>query len=464
VSVTTPTDPHSSLGADFSPGYKRYALGALTAVYMLNLVDRGLIGVLLQPIKVDLQLTDSQLGVLTGVAFGFLYTVLGLPIARWSDRSNRVTIASVAICVWGLTVMSCLFVATYTQLLLARAAAAVGEAGCRPPTYSLVGDYFRGPAERSRAMAIYMLGGPLSALLSFMLGGWLDERYGWRLTLFMIGIPGLILALITKLTVVEPRTCVCKENPAEQRLPQMREVLKLIWARRSLRHLSIALILLYTLSYGLDPWYAAFMMRSHAMGTAEVGFWLGLVLSLAGIAGLLLGGYVATHWLADNERGQLRWSACAVGSSLVFFAIFLMVPLKYEAILALIPTQLMCIVFIGPVLAVMQRLVPDTMRATALAVSMLIANLVGMGVGPQIVGTVSDRLMPLLGSDSLRYAMLILCIAYLWPAYHLWRAAQTVQRELEVFPGTTGLRSMGTDTTAQCTLNDLTPPVQLALK
>src|ERR1700733_313850 len=171
----------------FSEAYKRYVLGALTFVYALNYLDRGLILLLLQPIKDDLHLSDTQLGFLTGIAFGLFYATLGVPIARWSDRGNRVTITSMAIALWGMTVMSCLFVSNFAQLLAARVAAAVGESGCMPPTYSLIGDYFPAATERTRAMAIYMLAGPLAAIVSFVLGGWLNELYGWRVTFFVMG-------------------------------------------------------------------------------------------------------------------------------------------------------------------------------------------------------------------------------------------------------------------------------------
>jgi MFS family permease len=167
------------------PAYKRYVLATLTAVYTLNLVDRVLMILLLEPIKQDLRLSDTQLGFLTGIAFGLFYAIVGLPLARLADRGNRVTLASISIGLWALTVMSCLFVTHYFQLVLARVAAAIGESGCKPPTYSLVGDYFPRPAERTRAMAVYWLGSPLASLLAFILGGrspacysrsWCNER------------------------------------------------------------------------------------------------------------------------------------------------------------------------------------------------------------------------------------------------------------------------------------------------
>src|SRR6266853_1651165 len=188
----------------FSKAYRRYVLGTLMLVYTLNCLDRGAVVLLLQPIKDDLGLTDGQLGFLTGIAFGLFYATLGLPIARWADRGNRVTITSAAIGLWGATVMLSLFVANFFQLVLARVAAAVGESGAMPPTYSLVGDYFPEPAERTRAMAIYWLAGPLAMLISFIAGGRLNELYGWRVAFFVMGVPGLIVAALVAMTISEP--------------------------------------------------------------------------------------------------------------------------------------------------------------------------------------------------------------------------------------------------------------------
>src|SRR5437899_1532011 len=223
----------------FSAAYKRYVLAILTLVFTLNYLDRILIILLLQPIKEDLHLSDTQLGFVTGIAFALFYATLGLPIARWADRGNRATITSLAIGLWGVTVMACLFVTNFVQLVFARIAAAVGEAGCMPPTYSLLGDYFPGPSERPRAMATYWLASPLSALISFITGGWLNERYGWRATFFVIGIPALLVAALVKLTIIEPRLHASGGQVPERRLLRMADVLIALWRQRSSRHLTL---------------------------------------------------------------------------------------------------------------------------------------------------------------------------------------------------------------------------------
>jgi MFS family permease len=414
----------------FSERYKRYVLGAVTLVYTLNFLDRGLIALLLQPIKDDLRLSDTQLGFLTGIAFGLFYAVLGLPVARLADRGNRVTITSIAIALWGATVMLCLAVTNFAQLALARVAAAVGESGCMPPSYSLLGDYFPRSGERAGAMAVYMLAGPLSALISFILGGWLNELYGWRMTFFVMGIPALIIAVIVKMTVIEPRTIQSPSGMSEPDLPPMIEVLAGLWRRHSTRHMSAGIVLLFTMGMGLSPWYAAFMMRSHGMGTAELGIWLGLIFGISGIGGTLLGGYLSARWLDRREPAQMRLSAMVISALVPCFVLFLLLPEKHQALLALIPLVIVFNFFLGPTFALLQRLVVPEARATTLAVVMLLANLIGMGVGPQIVGILSDLLKPISGDDSLRHAMLIASFLAIWAAYHFWQVSKTIDADL----------------------------------
>ena len=419
----------------FSKAYKRYVLGALMFVNAVIVLDRGLIGLLLQPIKEDLHLSDANLGFLTGIAFGLFYATLGLPIARWADRGNRVTIVSLAIALWGATVMLCLFVGNFVQLVAARIAAAIGEAGGTPPTYSLVGDYFPGAAERTRAMTIYVLADPVSVLISFLLGGWLNQRYGWRMTFFVMGIPALLIAILLKVTILEPRLHESRARIAHRPTPRMREIFGILWRRRSSRHLIFAIVLLFTMGLGLGPWEAAFLMRSHGLNTAELGLWLGVVFSLGGIAGILSGGHAAARWFASDERGQLRLCAVIIASQVPCLAIFLLASSRQVALIALLPAIATFNAIFGPIFALLQRLVIDEMRATTIAVVMLLANLIGMGIGPQVVGLLSDALHPTFRSDSLRYAMLAMASVALWSAYHFWQAGRTIKDDLSAVEG-----------------------------
>ena len=421
--------PWSIRNPVFNRAYKGYVLTTLTLVYTIGSLDQGLMSLLLQPIKDDLHLTDTQLGFLTGVAFGLFYAMAGLPVARWADRGNRATITSIAIALWGGTVMLCVLVTNFAQLALARMAAAIGGASCMPPTYSLVGDYFVTAAERTRAMAVYMAANSLSAIVSFIAGGWLNERYGWRTTFFLLGIPGLMVAILVTMTIAEPRKHLSRAQ-IQRAFPRMTEVFSILWHQQSARHLIIAVILVFMMGWGLFPWYGAFMMRSHGLSTGELGIWLGLIFGVAGTAGVLLGGHAAGRWFGQDERGQMRLLAVSMASLAPGVALFLFLSGTLPALIALTVTTVVLNVFFGPTFAILQRLVVDEMRATTLAVTMLLANAIGIGVGPQAVGVLSDLLRPELGSDSLRYAMLIISFVALWAAYHFWRVGRTIEKDL----------------------------------
>jgi MFS family permease len=409
--------------------YARYVLGLLTLVYTLNLLDRTLMILLLQPIKSDLHLSDTQLGLLTGIAFGLFYATLGIPIARWADRGDRVLITSLSIGVWGITVMSCLWVTSFARLVLARVAAAIGESGCMPPTYSLIGDYFPAPAERTRAMAVYWLASPIAALVSFAAGGWVSEHYGWRMAFFVAGLPGLAIAPLVRLTVAEPRTARPVAVPGNTPVG-LADCLKALWSQRSSRHLTAAITLLWTMGLGLAPWYAAFMMRSHGVGAAALGLWMGIIFGAAGVAGILLGGYMTSRWFADSDRQQMRLVACVTAALLPCFVVFLLAPATWQAFAAMCPMVLVFNFSAAPVFALLQRVMPEGMRATALAVVMLLANLIGMGLGPLAVGILSDRLSAAFGTDSLRYAMLAVSVLALWAAYHFWKVGTSAEADV----------------------------------
>lgn len=411
-----------------SSAYKNYVLILLTVVYTVNLVDRQLIGLLLQPIAEEFHLSDTQLGFLTGIAFGLFYATLGVPIARWADRGNRVTITALAIGLWGLTVSACVLVSSFGQLVGARVAASIGESGCKPPTYSLVGDYFPKTAERTRAMSIYWLAGPLAGLIAFVLGGWLNELVGWRMTFFLIGLPGLALAVLVKLTIREPRAHNLARVPPPVPLAQ---VFRVLWHQRSIRNLSAALILVFTMFYGVSPWNLVFLMRSHGMGSAELGVWWGLLSGGAGIGATLLGGYAANRWYGGNERGQMRLCALSVACAAIPYVAFLLVDGKETAVTLLAAWYFALTAVAAPTFSAMQRLVPEQMRATVMALIMLFCNLIGMGIGPQFIGILSDALRPEYGADSLRYAMFCVIALMVWAALHFWQVAKAVVRDLE---------------------------------
>jgi predicted MFS family arabinose efflux permease len=279
-------------------------------------------------------------------------------------------------------------------------------------------------------MYVYQAAGPVTSLGSLLLAGWLNELYGWRLTFFLVGVPGLILAGLVKWTLVEPRSHAGRAYIQAPPAPPLKAVLAVMWGQQSCRHLTIALIVLFTMGQGLAPWYAAFMIRSHGMGTAELGVLMGLALGLGGLAGILVGSYVMNRWFANSERGQMRMAAWAVASLTPFFVAFLLIPEKHLALAALTPQVFIINAFLTPVWVLLQRLVPDGMRATVYMTMLMLAYLIGMGIGPQVVGILSDLLKPTLGMESLRYAMLIVSLLGVWAAYHFFRVARTIDKDL----------------------------------
>lgn len=425
--------------------YREYLLTVLLIIFASNNVDRLALGLLLQDIKSDLQLSDTQLGLLSGLAFALFYSVMGIPIARWADRGNRVTIITLTTAVWSVAVALCGVVGNIWQLLLIRVGVAVGEAGCIPPAHSLIADYFT-RAERPRAVARYMLGGPLSALVGFFLAGWLNEFYGWRITFILLGIPGLALAAVAWSTLREPRNGEKEKKTSGEfasdpslrpdcatlaTQPSLREVCATLWGNVTFRHLLLCFAASYFFAYGILQWKPVFFIRSFGMQTGELGTWFAVISGAGGLVGIYWGGELASRYAAHNERLQLQALAfiyCLFGflSVCIYLA-----PNQYLAFGLMGIATMGTATVTGPLFATVQMLVPQRMRAVAIAIFYLFANLFGMGLGPLAAGALSDALRPVFGEESLRYALVLFSPGYLWCAWHLWRASKTVTRDMQ---------------------------------
>jgi len=409
-------------------GYRNYLLAVLIAVLAFDFIDRLALGLVLQTIKVDLRLTDTQLGFMSGIAFALFYSIMGIPIARWADRGNRVAIISITTAVWSAAVALCSASGTFIQLLLARVGVAIGEAGCVPPAHSLIADHFS-RAERPRAVAIYMLGGPLSVVVGYSVAGWLNELYGWRAMFVIIGLPGLALALLVWVTLKEPRALA---NVATAPAPaKLADVVRALWENVTFRHLVAGFSVMLFFNYGILQWQPTFFVRSYGLKTGELGTWFAATFGIAGFVGTYVGGEWASRFAINNERLQFKWMALAVCSfgvvsSLVYLSNNPYISFGFIGVAALGGGAVN-----GPLMAATQTLVPGHMRATAIALVYLIGNLVGMGLGPLAAGALSDAFHGWAGEESLRYALLILCPGYFWGGWHLWRASKTVARDLE---------------------------------
>jgi MFS family permease len=408
-------------------------LALLAVVYAFHFVDRGIVTLLIEDIKTDLRLSDTQVGLLTGMAFALFYSTLGIPIARWADRGNRITIISLATALWSAMVVCCGLAGTYLQLLLARVGAAVGEAGCVPPSQSLIADYYE-RKERARAMSLYILGGQASMILTSAAAGWLNQLYGWRVAFLVLGAPGLLLALLVRLCLHEPRLSVSAAR-LEHRVPVepagYLAVLKVLWRQRAYRHLTAALTIITLFGFGIGQWTPPLLIRAYGIDTAELGLWYGLIWGVGGMLGTYAGGHLVSRYIADDERLQLKVMAASLAAFIpLYLGIYLVHSISVVFALMSVGALLLTGMY-GPLFALIQQVVGPNMRAMAIAVVLLLSNLIGMGLGPVAVGAMSDYLAPRLADESLRIALVIWTPGYLWGVFHLLRARRYVRDEIE---------------------------------
>ena len=413
----------------FSPAVRNYALGVLVVVYTFNFIDRQILSILLEPIKQDLGLSDSALGMLTGFAFALFYATLGIPIARFADRSNRRNLIAWALAIWSAMTAVSGLAQNFWHLLLARIGVGVGEAGCSPPAHSMLADYF--PTEnRATALGIYSLGIPFGILFGFIAGGWLNEFFGWRVAFFIVGVPGLLLAILVRFTLREPPRGMAEGRVADEEQPTIMETFRFLWSKRSFRHMAVGGGLTAFVGYGVITWVPSFLIRSYGMSTGDVGTYLGLILGIPGGIGIALGGYLADRYGARDTRWYL-WivSVALIASMPLFFGVYLS-NTAFASLMFLILHILLGNFYQATTFSQTQGLVSLRMRSVAAAVLLFILNMIGLGAGPQAVGILSDILQPSYGDESLRYALLMLSTVQIWAAYHYYQAGKSLKDDL----------------------------------
>lgn len=409
----------------------KYPLALLTAVFAYNQVDRLAFGLLLQDIKLDLRLSDSELGLLTGLLFAFFYATVGIPLARLADKGNRVRVIAAATALWSAAAALTGMAGTFAQLVLVRISAAVGESGCVPPSHSLLSGYFD-RASRPRVFSIYNMGIPISAIIAFIGAGWLNEYFGWRKTFFLLALPGFLLALLVGKTLREPDSSA-PANPQQD--SDVRESLAktAAWLRtnRTFCQLLVAYCVVSLFGFGVTKWQAAFFIRSYGFSTGELGTWFALIFGVGGFAGLYAGGELASRFAANNESRQMRGLAIAfIAFAFLKAGVFLSHHYLFSFLflgLANFGNSLA----IGPIFSSLQAVVPGRMRATAVAIIYLFANLLGMGLGPLLAGVLSDTFHPWLGEEALRYSLLLMCPGFFVAAWFLWRTAGSIGSDIE---------------------------------
>jgi predicted MFS family arabinose efflux permease len=414
----------------FSESTRRYALGVLVVVYTFNFVDRQILSILIEPIKADLGLSDTQLGFISGFGFAFIYATLGIPIARYADRGNRRNLIAVALAIWSAFTAFSGLAMNFWQMLAARVGVAVGEAGCSPPAHSMIADYF--PANRrATALGIYSLGIPFGILFGFVAGGWMNDVVGWRYAFFLVGIPGLVLAVLVRLSLREPPRGMAEGKVLEGDQPSIKETFRALWAKRAFRHLSVGGGLTAFVGYGVTTFFPSYLIRSFEMTTTEVGTYLGLILGIPGGIGIALGGYLADRFGARDTRWYLWIVTVALLLSLPFAVYAYLADSAYVALSALVIPVMLGNFYQATTFSQVQGLVGLRMRAVSAAVLLFILNIIGLGLGPQFVGWLSDQLAPSYGMESMRYALLIAGLFNIWAAFHYYMAGRHLPNDLE---------------------------------
>jgi len=426
ASASGPAGP----AAPHSDAYARYVLGLLFAVYVFNFIDRQILSILLESIKQDLQVSDTALGFLTGFAFALFYTVAGIPIARYADTGSRRSVIAAGLAVWSVMTAASGLARVYWQLAIARVGVGIGEAACSPPAHSLIADYFP-PERRATALSIYAMGIHFGILFGFLAGGWINEFFGWRVAFFVVGLPGIALALLVRLTVREPERGLSEGLRAADEAPEVQEVFSFLWGLRSFRHLSIGAAFHSFAGYGIATWTPVFLIRVHGMSTGEVGTWVGLITGIFGALGAFMGGALCDRLGSRDPRAYLRIPAIATVAGLPFVFALLFYPDPRVALILSIPSTVAGAMWLGPIFSTTQTLVHLRMRSVASAILLLIINLIGLGLGPQTVGVLNDLLAERCGNEAVRYSLAIVVVVMnLWAAVHFVLGSRTLAEDL----------------------------------
>jgi MFS family permease len=410
-----------------------YALTLLFLTYLVSVADRMLLPILVEPVKHDLQASDTMMGFLTGLAFAVFYSFAGIPIARWADRSNRFSIISAGLAIWSLMTAVSGVVTNFVQMALARIGVGVGESTCTPVAQSLISDYFP-PERRALAMSVYHVGSALGVAVGLMLAGWISDHYGWRSAFLVLGPPGLLLAALLKFSIKEPR-----RNPWEVRnsvgVPPLRETFALLWVNRAYVYgITGAALMVMTLA-AVFAWLPATLMRVHQLSAQDVGLWMGPLQAITGVLGGMSGGVLA-HRLA---RSDVRWEAWVPALACLLAAPCVMAvaiaPNAVSTLAIVAPVMFMGSMYGGPCYALIQRVIDPRSRALAAAILLFFMNLIGYGLGPQFVGIVSDLLQPDLGQRALPTALASAGVFAILAAVCFWLSSRRIEGAALKFMG-----------------------------
>lgn len=470
-----------------SKPYRSYVLYSLLLVYIFNFIDRSIINILTDPIKATFQLEDWQMGLLGGPAFAILYTFLGIPIARAAERYNRVWIISIAVFLWSLMTVFCGFATSFLMLLLFRIGVSIGEAGCTPPAQSLIADYYT-PESRATAVSIYALGVPLGGMFAAVfagtiagslngpdfadflannglgfLNGLADWRNfeGWQLAFIIVGFPGILLALVVKTTITEPpRGYTDPQSVQQKERVSFSQALSFLRSKPTFWHIVAGATIASFIGYAVGQFSTSFFLRTHGFSLREAALTFGLIIGLMAALGVFLSGFLADKFSARFPTALAWMPALGMAVSAPLYAVGFLVGNLFIALPALMAAATLHYFYLGPMYAVAGGVVDSRMRATSVAITLFIVNILGYGLGPPTIGFLSTYLKSLfLGSgDSdltlaackvgetlteaqttvcaqadatgLQWALVIFCMGYIWAAVHYLLAGRTLKADM----------------------------------
>lgn len=410
-----------------TPRYRTMVLFALMGVSAFNFLDRQILIILQESVKKDLSLSDTQLGLLTGFAFSVFYVTLGIPLARMADRISRSRI--IVFCLGGWSIMTAFsgLAQNYWQLLIARIGVGIGEAGGAPPAHSLISDYFP-PNKRSTALAIFSLGIYLGVMLGLLVGGILDKFYGWRIAFLVAGVPGFMYAVFLFFFLKEPRRGQMDKGRVIRKMDFWRSIGE-ITGNKTFLYLSMAGAMVGFVQYGVGNWIPPFLSRYHAMDSMSIGLLTAFSFGIGGALGTFAGGYMADRYGVKDKAWYFKIPMIGVLISIPFVLFICYSPrLLPVAVILIIPVMLHAL-SLAPSLAVAHNLVGPDKRALSSALYFFVLNLIGLGMGPLVVGFLSDVLTPYYGEEALRWALALSSLAALPAAYCFWKAAGHVRTE-----------------------------------
>ncbi|MGZ6022185.1 MAG: spinster family MFS transporter [Rhizomicrobium sp.] len=425
----------NSLISTVTTRHRHYVLFMVTLVFVVNYLDRQILAILLPLIKAEFKLSDSALGLLAGPAFAVIYATLGIPLALVADRMNRRNIIAGSLALFSLMTVFCNYASSFTQLLFARFGTGIGEAGTGPSINSMIADLYP-PKERATALSIYSAGLNVGLLIAFFGGGWIAQHYGWRAAFLASGLPGLALVFLFLVTVEEPKRGHSDGLVDQTAAPGLIATAKFLWTQRSFRFIALGTSMSAFGGYAGIAFVPSFLARSHGMSPAQIGLLLAVTTGVFGFAGTALSGVIADRIGKVDLGRTMLVPVIATFIAVPFAPVFYLSPSLTWTIVALCFPSLLGASYLGPAYSATQGLVPLRMRATAAAILLFVLNMIGLGLGPQTVGIISDLLQPALGTDSLRWALLSTVITTMAGAYCYWQASRTLQKDMARVLGT----------------------------